>query len=201
MKNEISFKHNIEERTIEEVKVYYQPKKYLEYCKACQYYNKIWTCPPYDFDTSEILANYQYIYVMGSKLYIKDLGEDFKDLLAHEDLEYVSNEIYSAARKVVDAKLLGIEEGNKDLKVLLAGRCLVCSPCTREGEHSCRYPDKMHFSLESLGFDVSSICEDLLGDKILWTKDSLPEYFLLVSVVLSREQLNIEDMYRILSKP
>ncbi|MBM7614927.1 DUF2284 domain-containing protein [Alkaliphilus hydrothermalis] len=200
MKEELALKHNIKERKIDEITKYYQPEKFLGYCKACQYYDKIWTCPPYDFNTSEVLENYQYIYVIGSKLYIKDLDEGFDELLNHDDLDYVSNQIYRAARGIVDEQLVEIEESSNNLRVLLAGRCLVCTPCTREEKKSCRYPEKMHFSLESIGFDVSSICEDILCDKILWAKDILPEYFLLVSAVLSHEKLDKEDLYKNLIK-
>jgi hypothetical protein len=45
-----------------------------------------------------------------------------------------------------------------------------------------------------MGFDVASLCEDILGDKILWTKESLPEYIILVSAILSQEKLNIKDL-------
>jgi hypothetical protein len=53
----------------------------------------------------------------------------------------------------------------------------------------------MHLSLESMGFDVASISEDILGDKILWAKESLPEYIILVSAIFSQEKLDIKDIY------
>jgi len=187
--------HKIEERSLEEIKAYYKPKVFIEFCKACEHYNKIWTCPPYDFDTTEVFKSYQYVYVIGSKLYINNLDESFKDLLNNNNLEYVSNEIFKSARTVLDEKIMGLEDSKKHLTVLLPGRCLICDSCSKEKQLPCIYPKKMRFSLESIGFDVASICEDILGDKMQWTKEGLPEYFILVSAVLSKEKLVIEDIY------
>lgn len=187
--------HHIEERTLKEIKAYYHPEVFIEYCKACEYYNKIWTCPPYDSDMTKILEPYSYIYIIGSKLYIKELGEDFKELLDNENLEHISNEIYKSAREVLDKKIVAIGDRQKKSCVLLAGRCLICDPCTKETERECTYPERTHLSLESIGFDVSSICEEILGYKMLWTTESLPEYFVLVSAVLSQEKVSIDDMY------
>ena len=196
MKMKINFIHQIKERTLEEIKPYFQPKVFIEYCKACKYYHKIWACPPYDFDSTKVLENYRYAYIIGSKLYIHDLGEEFKKLLNNQSLEHVSNEIYIAVRAALDEKLVSIEDKEKHLCVLLAGRCLICGNCTREKNLPCIYPEKMHLSLESIGFDVASMCEDILGDRMQWAKESLPEYFIFVSAVLSRKKLDIEGIYK-----
>jgi predicted metal-binding protein len=137
----------------------------------------------------------QYAYIIGSKVYIDDLGEELKKLHDHKDLETITNEIYIAARAALDAKLDAIANEGKNLCVLLAGRCLECDYCTREKQLPCIHPENMHLSLESMGFDVASISEDILGDKILWAKESLPEYIILVSAIFSQEKLDIKDIY------
>lgn len=196
MKREIPFIHHIEERTLEEVNLYFRPKVFIEFCKGCKYYNKIWACPPYDFNIMKMLEDYQYAYIIGSKFYINELSEDFKQLLDYKDIEYVTTEIYKTARLILDEKLGIIWNREKHLCVLFAGRCLVCGNCTREKQISCIHPEKMQYSLESLGFDVSSICEDILGDKMLWAIENLPEYFILISAVFSQEKLDIEEIYK-----
>ena len=193
---ELPLVHHIEERTLEEIKSYFQPEVFIEFCKACKYYNKIWTCPPYDFDITKMLEDYQYAYIIGIKLYINDLGERFKELLDNKDLEYVTSEIYKTARAVLDEKLVTIGDRDKHLCILLAGRCLLCDRCTREKHIPCIHAEMTHFSLESLGFNVSAICEDILGDKLLWVKERLPEYFIFASAVFSQEKLDIEGIYK-----
>lgn len=187
---EMPFIHHIEERTMEEIKAYLQPEVFIEYCKECEYYNKIWTCPPYDFDISKMLKDYKYAYIIGSKLYISDLGGGFNELINNRDTEYAAGEIYKTARRVLDEKLVALEKG-KEL-ILLAGRCLICKSCTREKQLPCIHKEKAHFSLESLGFNVSAICEDILGDKILWAKENLPEYYIYISAIFSQEKLEIK---------
>lgn len=191
MKDEMKFSHNIEERNVEEIKKYFEPEVFIEYCKKCQEYGKIWGCPPYDFDTSKLIDSYRYVNIIGSKLYINSLGDNFKNLIEDNDLEYVSNEIYKAARRALDKKLRIFTKENEDVLVLFPGRCIVCNECTREEEKPCIHPDKMQLSLESLGFDVASICKDVLGDEILWAKENLPEYFIFVSGVFSKEKLSV----------
>lgn len=186
---EMPFIHHIEERTLEEIKAYLQPQVFIEYCKECEYYNKIWTCPPYDFDISKMLEDYKYAYIIGSKLYINDLGAGFNELINNRDTEYAAGEIYKTARRVLDEKLVALEKGKE--RILLAGRCLICKSCTREKQLPCIHKEKAHFSLESLGFNVSAICEDILGDKILWAKESLPEYYIYISAIFSQEKLEI----------
>lgn len=195
MKMGMPLRHHIKESTIEQLKEYLKPEEFMEYCKACQYYGLIWACPPYAYDVTKLLEKHSYAYIMGSKLYIKDLGAGFQELLCSKDLNYVSNEIYSAIRAELDQQLRAIESLGQNLFVLYAGRCLVCQPCTREKGILCVYPEKQHLSLESMGFDVSSICQDILKDEILWGKEQLPEYFLLVSAVLSPDKLEPADIY------
>ena len=123
----------------------------------------------------------------------------FKDLLNIDNLEYASSEIFKSARSKLDKKLLTLEDSIDAIKILLAGRCLTCKSCTKEKQHPCIYPEKMHFSLESIGFDVASICEEVLGDKMQWAKEGLPKYYILVSGILSNEELDIKDIYNALN--
>lgn len=198
MKHGVPFTHTIKERSMEELKRYFQPDTFIEYCKACQYYNKIWACPPYSFDVEKLLEGYRYAYIMGSKLYIDRLGSGFHELQQNRDMELVANEIFKTARLALDERLDEFADRENEPMVLYAGRCLLCDSCNREAGKPCIYPGKMHYSLESIGFDVASICEEVLEDKLQWAKDTLPEYFLLVSAVFSREPINICELEKVI---
>lgn len=187
---EIPFVHHIEERTLEEIKAYFKPDVFIEYCRACEHFCRIWTCPPYDFDVNIILENYKYTYIIGSRLYVRDMVKDNQDLLDKGELAGITNEIYMSARRALDRKLEALEDMGEDLCILLAGRCLLCSRCTREKGLPCIHRDRARYSLESLGFNVADMCQEVLGEKILWAKESLPEYLTLVSAVFSRERLD-----------
>jgi predicted metal-binding protein len=195
MKYNIFFKHIIKEKNLEDLKLYFHPKVFLKYCKECQYYNKIWTCPPYEFEVEKVMEGYKFAYIIGSKLHIDELRNDYKELFDKKDIEHVTSEVYKIARTVLDKKLDEFSDWKNQLCVLYAGRCLVCEQCNREKQQPCIHPQRMHFSLESIGFDVASICEDILEDQILWAKEDLPEYLLLVSAVFSKERVDIKDIY------
>ena len=47
---------------------YINVEEFLEYCKACPNYNKIWSCPPYDFNTEEYWKKYNKLTVVGYKI-------------------------------------------------------------------------------------------------------------------------------------
>ena len=44
---------------------------FLEFCKECSNYGKLWCCPPYTFDVEKDYWNkYRKIQIMGRKLYL-----------------------------------------------------------------------------------------------------------------------------------
>ena len=46
---------------------YRDPEQFIEYCKVCPRYNHLWCCPPFDFDTTEALKPYRYVYIVGMR--------------------------------------------------------------------------------------------------------------------------------------
>ena len=57
----------------------------------------------------------------------------------------------------------------------------------RRDKEPCRFPEKLRYSLESLGANVGALAADKLGAPLQWgTKDAPPEYFVLVGAVLTK---------------
>ncbi|MBF8982745.1 hypothetical protein IZY60_04240 [Lutibacter sp. B2] len=189
----IPFEHKIKEIPINKLKKYYKPKIFIGFCKDCKYYNKIWACPPYDFETVDLIDPYKYAYIIGSKIYLNKLNGKLKELLNNDHVEFVVNEIYKSARAVLDQELMNIENKESDSKVLFAGRCMMCDICAKGNNKPCIYPDQLRYSLESIGFDVSLISEEILEYKMLWSSGKLPEYMILVSAIFSNKA--IDDSY------
>lgn len=187
----IPFEHKIKEIPINKLKKYYKPKVFIEFCKDCKYYNKIWACPPYKFDTVDLIDPYKYAYIVGSKLYLNKINGKLKELLNHDNVEFAVNEIYKSARAVLDQKLMNIEKKESGSKVLFAGRCMICDICSKEYNKPCMYPDQLRYSLESIGFDVSLISEEILEYKMLWSKGKFPEYMILVSAIFSNKEIDL----------
>ena len=90
-------------------------------------------------------------------------------------------------RRAFDALLEERERETRGSLRLDAGRCLVCERCARRDEEPCRFPEKLRYSLESLGANVGALAADKLGAPLQWgTKDAPPEYFVLVGAVLTK---------------
>ena len=83
--------------------------------------------------------------------------------------------------------MLTVEQKIPDSIMLSSGGCTLCSECTRPKGEPCRQPDRMRYSLDSFGFDLSAITEELLGIKLLWCKGRLPAYYTLIHALLEKE--------------
>ena len=83
--------------------------------------------------------------------------------------------------------ILRLREEYPRSDILTVGGCHLCEHCTRPEGRPCRYPEGIGYTLESLGCDVSTAAEQLLGWPLLWSrKGCLPEYMALVCGVLIR---------------
>jgi predicted metal-binding protein len=68
---------------------------------------------------------------------------------------------------------------------LAAGSCAICKECTRPKGTECRYPEKMRYSIESLGGNVVQLMKDELGIEMKWAEaGKLPEFYVLVGGLL-----------------
>ena len=67
-------------------------------------------------------------------------------------------------------------------------RCTLCPEgCTRPEGKPCRYPDRLRYSLEAVGFDVTAAASDLLGIDLEWSSDgTLPKHITIVTALFQR---------------
>ncbi|MGN0581790.1 MAG: hypothetical protein ACI4KB_03730 [Oscillospiraceae bacterium] len=47
---------------------YVNVNEFLEYCRSCPNFDKVWSCPSYDFEPEEYWKNYSSLYVLGYKI-------------------------------------------------------------------------------------------------------------------------------------
>lgn len=194
--------YNVKQCTIEELLKYYNPKVINKYCESCNKFSKFWSCPPLSFNDLEYISKYKYCYVISGKTYINQIPKDeLNNLAEHALTKYSSisngndefsntfNGLYYSFREFNDNKLLSLESHFCDTTALFSGRCLICNNCSRSNNMSCIFPNKLRYSLEGLGFDVSGIIENIVNDKIQWSNDSRPEYVTCVSGLLSNSKI------------
>lgn len=108
-------------------------------------------------------------------------GKAFPQEKAREITQTVLREVKEQlARKLFD------EEAKTPGSVSLsAGSCTQCAGCLRPEGKNCRFPEKMRYSIESLGGNVGLTISKLLGIELEWMEEGkLPRYFVLVSGLL-----------------
>jgi predicted metal-binding protein len=161
-------------------------KKVMDLCAACPIYGKNWSCPPFYFDVNEFLSRFNYGYLFGVKM-IHD--EETRTLMNTPEmsLKYSVWLMESVNLRMLDI-LHELERKYPGSRGASGGSCRLCPSCARKEDKPCRFPDRMRNSIESLGFDVSMITEELLGLKLVWMKDALPPYQILVNALFTKER-------------
>jgi predicted metal-binding protein len=142
------------------------PVGYLQYsktnkmsCEACDKHGKNLACPPYSPDFPEHIGVSGEARVICYRVHMENVQE-------------VSGEPrYRSAFRLVRGLLS--EELYKYRKegyvIAGAGACLFCKECVVEtGEKECRAPSRLIYSLESLGVNLISLSEQVLGLKLQW---------------------------------
>lgn len=151
-------------------------EEFLGYCKACENYNRKWSCPSYDFDPVEdYWRKFNHLLVVGKKMILdEEEKENWQALMAEVKAE-LTEELYQR------------EEDYPNSQSLSAGSCQICGEdnCTRKNGEPCRFPDKMRYSIESVGGNVGLTCSKLLGIRLQWMEEGqIPDYFVLVGGLL-----------------
>lgn len=157
---------------------------FLECCKACPNYEKIWSCPSYDFDVLEYWKKYKAIDLTAVKIIFdeeyagKEFPKEEMDRIIEASLWKVKHDL-SQELFVKEAEIPGSIS-------LSAGSCSLCKDgCPRTEGKPCRFPDKMRYSIESLGGNVGLTISKLMGIELEWMEEGkLPHYFVLVSGLL-----------------
>lgn len=174
---------------IESLKKHYKPKEIRRHCKNCPRYDMNWSCPPHDFNITDYIERYRTAYVIGVKVSLTG----FKQKSAAMDYYY-------DCRHLINQRLLGYEEEDSGSITLIGGHCDLCDNCTREVSLKCNYPDKKRHSLESLGFKVSEIIEDLFNDKLQWDKGQTPDSLYIVLGILSNAKIDVSELKKTITK-
>lgn len=159
----------------EYIEKYVNVAEFLEYCKECGNYGKKWSCPEYDFDPLDYWKKYDELHVVGKKMILEeDEKEQYENLILQLQ-DDMTKEFYAE------------EEKQPGSISLCAGSCRICGEnnCSKKIGEPCRYPDKMRYSIESLGGNVGLTASRLLGIELEWIEEGkLPNYFVLVGGIL-----------------
>jgi len=157
---------------------------FLEACKACPNYGRIWSCPPYDFQVSDYWKKYQSLKLLAVKITFDE--ESTARTYSQEELNRILNDTLFAQKQHLSALLFEEEKKFPGSISLSAGSCQSCKKgCTRPEGTPCISPKTLRYSLESLGANVGLTIEKLMGLELEWMEEGkLPSHFVLVSGLL-----------------
>jgi len=167
---------------------YQHREKFLAFCRECPRYDAAWSCPPLPFDPQEYLQRFAWINVICAKITISP--EVIATADTPDKIKAMGWEILLDVKLDLEEKLRRLEKDIPASVSLSSGGCNLCPSCSRKDGDPCRHPDKMRYSLDAFGFDLSAITKDMFAIDILWCKDRLPAYFTLIHGLLTKEQLS-----------
>ncbi len=163
---------------------FYEPIRVEGYCKLCPNYNKLWSCPPHGFNADTYLESYDYVLLVGEKIVRKDKSQAETSMNTH----------FQEVRRQLGDQLIKLSESN-DVEVLIAGNCYLCEDCLRIEGKSCRYENRMKYSLESIGFLVGDIASELLGIELEWPESGKEATSLMtVGAIFAKDDIQLKSM-------
>ncbi len=174
----------------EYIENYRDAEKFIALCEKCNRYNLCWACPPFDFDPLSILLQHQNAYIIGIQVIIENnpKRKNSKDKIFANQLIH---DIFVKTRASFDKRLLTLEKENFGSRAFFAGSCFNCSDgeCARSLKLPCIQPDKVRYSLEAFGFDITKTASELLHFELQWGNEKeLPEYLTLVGGLFTNQQ-------------
>lgn len=168
----------------EYVDKYVDVDTFLKACQACQNYDHVWSCPPYDFDVIEYWKKYKTFRLIATKIAFDQ--EALERTYEPDELQNILESVLPAEKQRLTDELLAAEKDFPGSISLSAGSCRRCKGgCSKPEGKPCRFPETMRYSIESLGGNVGMTIEKLMGLKLEWMEAGrLPHHFVLVCGLL-----------------
>lgn len=172
---------------IEYLDKYVDIPTFLECCKACPHYNKVWSCPSYDFDVLDYWNQYKSIALYGHQIIFDDSIKN--KTYSQEELNTLISSVVSKEKQNLTDQLFLLEKEYPASISLSAGCCQLCGEnnCTKAQGLPCRHPEKLRYSIESLGGNVGKTISDCFHIQLEWIEEGkLPNHFVLVCGLLKK---------------
>jgi predicted metal-binding protein len=137
--------------------------KVQSYCNnpkyVCPYFGHSWACPPKAPYLEEEIMSYESYFLIYTKFDLK--GNSMKNKKRYKG--------YSYMRKIMEKEIESFLKQHNDrfdeLKILWDGHCRICEKenktCSIENNIPCRYPNKIRYSMEAVGIDVTQTVKNV----------------------------------------
>ena len=159
---------------------------------GCVNYGKKWACPPYSPSFIDFASGYNQLFI----IYLRtDMNQ----------YTYIKNDylMIKAANSILKSRadrfLSGI--ATQYGRYITTGSCRLCRPCKCKIGQKCANPDRMTYSFEALGINVSGVVESYFQRPLLWyAPHCLPEYTSVVCGLLTNETVTVDHFCTLYSE-
>lgn len=162
---------------------FHDRERILSYCRSCEKFGAFWSCPPFETPPLVAFPEWSHAVIVCLKTGVKP-GTTKDQLIAR----------FLDSRVHFGALMRRMEARCAQATALVAGHCSGCETCTRTKGKACRTPERLRYSLEAVGFDVTGLAEGLVKQKVHWPKTGLPNYLTTVGALLCPNQTSAEDV-------
>ena len=166
---------------------YQDRENFMNYCRECPHYGRLWSCPPLPFDADAFLAPYPWANLLCVQIHLDE--ETIRAADTAEKIKETGWEIVSQAKRETEEKMRVLEAMVPGSVSLSSGGCGLCEGCARKEGLPCRKPEEMCYSMDAFGLDLTAVTKDIFHIEILWCRDSLPKYFTLIHALLTKERM------------
>ncbi len=197
---------NVKLLSMEALLACHQPLQVLEFCKNCSNYNTNYSCPNFSFDRLKWLKQYGHVALILTAVPTEQLAEKRNQLAAKNFtsatlLKYSANieacDLYARVsmysfdqiKDKINVRLLALEKRYDNTVGIPPGSCTYCKVCGKADGEPCRYPEKLRYSLEALGFLVSQVLDVFFDYRIDWQNRDFGENFVTISAIFSKSQI------------
>lgn len=163
---------------------YVDVETFLDACKACSNYDKVWSCPSYDFNVIQYWKRFQTLHLTACKILFPE--EMLAKTYTKEETDRIIRQVVLPEKQRLTDMLMEEEKKYPGSVSLSAGTCQLCeNGCAKPLGKPCRFPEKMRYSIEALGGNVGLTIEKLMGIRLEWMEEGkLPHHFVLVCGLL-----------------
>ncbi len=167
---------------------YRDVERIRQYCLQCPGYGKTWNCPPFDFDPRAVSDGFKTVILMATTIEFDEATR--AACKSSEESAAVGRQAMEQVWETLLPRLHEMERETPGSRCFTF-RCSLCPEgCTRPEGLSCRHPELLRHSLESVGFDIEAMTRDLLGITLEWSTDgSLSRHITLITALFTKNQI------------
>ena len=149
-------------------KIIANKQEYSHLCKiGCINFGQKYSCPPYS-PTFEAFAVECHLLTV---LYYRVFLDQYLDTSPYNRVR-ASN---SVIKSLLDKELLTYKSNG--YKVVGSGSCRACKACGAKKNMKCKKPEKIIYSLESLGVNVNQLVLDCFKIELQWYRKGFSQQF------------------------